>query len=103
MDLTNYQVFQLFETLYKLVTQKQATFPIKVGYTLLRNKSCLQSYYEDIVAVLNNMTQQEELTEFSNFVNTDIPLTKIKLSDIEELALPIDLLEGLMLLIDGES
>ena len=119
--MKNKDIYDLYEGLYEISQDKELKFDIQTSFVLAKNKSLLKPLYDIIIdtrqKALESYGEQlengdwripkEKLKEFSNewsnFMNTDnfVVLQKIKLDDIKNEKINIDLMEKLLLIIDN--
>lgn len=107
MEITNYQIFTLFEGLQE-ISKNKGSIPVSTGYYLIRNINILKPYYSSICEMLDNIANEESLSqeeknkklqELSDCEN-QIDLCRIPISKLDALSLPLSIIEKVFLILE---
>lgn len=118
--MKNIEVFSLYEGLYEISQNKDLKLNIKVCYVLAKNKNNIQPLYNAIIETRQRLLDKygeakddgewnipkEKLNEFmkqwNDFMDVDnfVVLQKVKLSDLDEEQVGIELMEKLLPIIE---
>lgn len=115
--MTNNEILNFYEGLSKVANNKELRFPVKTSYAMLRNIRALAPIVEDIqttrdsilktygepvedkpgyysIPKENREVAQKELSSL-NSVEQDVAILKIALSDLDNIELSVEELNGL--------
>ena len=119
--MKNKDIYNLYEGLYEISQDKELKFNIKTSYILAKNKHILEPFYNAISEtkekLINKYGKPKEdgtwfvskedvpnfTKEWNNFMDMDnfINLESIRLQDLEEEKLGIELMEKLLKIINN--
>lgn len=117
MELKNYQIKSLYESLISLKNNQTVRIPIKLGFNILNNISMLENFYKNIETIRNEIIlpniesqldnntvriKSEKIQEVNDAlqellnIECEVELSIFKLEELEEFKLTLDELNGLM-------
>lgn len=115
--MKNYEILSTVQALNSLDYSKTA-LPVRVGYTILQNRQKMRQVIEPFEEMRNSIFQKyakgkpelkqtdegyaecaKEMNELGN-EEQELDLKKIKLSDIENVELPAELISALMCMLE---
>lgn len=119
--MKNKEIYHLYEGLYEISQDKEIKFDVKIAFALAKNKNLLQPIYDAIIDTRYRLLEscgepkedgdwkipKEKVDEFTkkwkDFMDIDnfITLQHIKLDDIQNKEIGIDLIEKLLPIIDN--
>lgn len=114
--MTNKEIFNLYEGLYKLSQDKDLKFGVKISYIFAKNKNILEPFYNAIIdtrqKLLNKYGEAQEngdwrvtkekmdifMSEWDSFMKIDnfIAIDKINIEELSEEKIGINLMEKLL-------
>lgn len=108
--LTNDEIYGLYENLSQ-VTRVSANFPVRAGFSIIKNIKTLTPIFESIIEAKNQIVSavdlnteegvkeaEEKINELSAFIN-EVNLEVISLKDLEHLELPLQVINAIMIIL----